>query len=178
MKSLGMVSAAVFLILAMSASAQMPMPKPGPEHKKLDTFVGSWTLDGDLKPGPMGPGGKMTENETCEWMEGGFFLACHVKFTSAAMGNGSGLSFLGYSNDDKAYTYRAFNSWGEFEDAKGSWDGDTITWLSDDNMGGMKMKGRFTMKVTSPKSYNFSFEISQDGMKWTTVMDGKATKNK
>jgi hypothetical protein len=48
------------LILAASAVAQMPMPKPGPEHKKLDIFAGSWTLDGDLKPGAIGPGGKVT----------------------------------------------------------------------------------------------------------------------
>src|ERR1700739_4550939 len=142
------------LVLVVSAVAQMPMPKPGPEHKKLDIFAGSWTLDGDLKPGPIGPGGKVTENETCEWMEGGFFLACHVKFTSAVMGNGSGQSFLGYSEND------------------------TLTWLSDDTTHGMKMKGRFTMKVTSPTSYNFSYDVSQDGTKWTTAMDGKATKNK
>jgi hypothetical protein len=177
MKTFGMMCAVILIVVAL-ASAQMPMPKPGPEQKKLDVFAGSWTLDGDLKPGPMGPGGKVTENETCEWMEGDFYLLCHVKFISAAMGNGSGLSFMGYSNDDKAYTYRSFNSWGEFEDAKGSWDKDTITWTSDDKMGGMTVKGRFTMKNISTTSYNFLYEISQDGTKWTTVMDGKATKSK
>lgn len=181
MKSLGgvmktLVTMCAAVILVSVCAAQMPMPKPGPEHKKLDIFVGSWTLDGDVKPGPEGPGGKVTENETCEWMEGQFFIVCHVKFTSAVMGNGSELSFLGYSTDDKAYTYRAFNSWGEFEDARGTWDGDTITWTSDNKMGGMTMKGRFTMKNISAKSYGFTYEISQDGTKWTGMMDGKATK--
>jgi hypothetical protein len=94
------------------------------------------------------------------------------------MGNGSGVSYMGYSNEDKTYTYRAFNSWGEFEDAKGLWEGDSIAWTSDENMGGMKMKGRFTMKNIAATSYNFSFETSQDGTQWTTVMDGKATKGK
>ena len=97
----------------------------------------------------MGPGGKMTESEKCEWMEGGFFLVCHADFKSA-MGNGSGISFMGYSTDDKVYTYREFNSWGEFTDSKGSLDGDTWTWTNDEKMGGMTMKGRFTMKITSP----------------------------
>ena len=174
MKTTAMIFSAV-LLLAASALAQMEMPKPGPEHKKLDMFAGSWNLDGDLKPGPMGPGGKMTETEKCEWMEGGFYLVCHSQFTSG-MGNGSGISVMGYSNDAKAYTYREFNSWGEFDDSKGSVDGDTWTWTSDEKMGGMSMKGRFTMKVVSPTSYNFMFEMSQDGTKWTTVMDGKATK--
>ena len=45
-----------------------------------------------------------------------------------------------------------------------------------DWMGAMTMKGKFTMKITSPTTYNFSFEASQDGTKWMTVMDGKATK--
>jgi hypothetical protein len=40
------------------------------------------------------------------------------------------------------------------------------------------MKGRFVMKITSPASYDFSFEMSRDGTKWTVVVDGKATKSK
>ena len=174
MKKIVMMLSSV-LILAASAVAQMEMPKPGADHKKLDMFVGAWTLDGDMKAGPMGPGGKMTENEKCEWMEGGYFVVCHTQFTSA-MGNGSGISVMGYSNDDKAYTYREFNSWGEFDDSKGAVDGDTWTWTSDEKVAGMTGKGRFTMKILSPTSYNFSFEMSQDGTKWMTVMDGKATK--
>jgi hypothetical protein len=34
------------------------------------------------------------------------------------------------------------------------------------------------MKIISPTAYNFSYEMSQDGTKWTLVMDGKATKGK
>ena len=166
---------AAWMMLAGAAIAQMEAPKPAPELKKLDVFVGSWTLDGDMKPGPMGPGGKMTENEKREWMEGGFYLVCHSEYKSS-MGSGVGLSVMGYSNDDKAYTYREFNSFGEFEDSKGSLDGDTWIWTADEKMGGMTMKGRFTMKMPSSTSYTFSYDMSQDGTKWTTVMDGKATK--
>jgi hypothetical protein len=171
MKRLGMVAAG-WLVLAAVALAQMEMPKPGPEHKKLDIFAGSWTLDGDVKPGPMGPGGKMTETFKCQWMEGGFFLVCHTDFKGAT-GSGVGTYYMGYSADDKAYTYREFNSWGDFTDAKGSVNGDTWTWLT-----GATTKGRFTMKIISPTSYNFSYETSPDGAKWTLVMDGKATKGK
>jgi hypothetical protein len=56
--------------------------------------------------------------------------------------------------------------------------GDTWTWTNDQKMGDMTMKGRFTMKVTSPTSYNFMYEVSQDGTKWSTVLEGKATKGK
>jgi hypothetical protein len=174
MKTTALISAA-WLFLALAAVAQMEVPKPGPEHKKLDVLAGSWTLDGDMKPSPMGPGGKMTETEKCDWMDGGFFLVCHTDFKSS-MGDGAGLSILGYSADDKAYTYREYNSWGESMESKGSVDNDTWTWTNDEKMGGTIMKGRFTMKLLSPTSYTFTFEMSQDGTKWTTVMDGKATK--
>ena len=45
-------------------------------------------------------------------------------------------------------------------------------------MGGMARTGRFIMKLLPPTSYNFSLEVSQDGTKWSMVMDGKATQNK
>jgi len=173
MKTAGIFLAA-WVVLAAAATAQVP-PKPGPELKKLDIFVGSWTLDGNMKPGTMGPGGSMTESEKCEWMEGGFHIVCHSDYKSS-MGNGVGLSVMGYSADDKAYTYREFNSFGEFDDSKGTLDGDTWTWTNDEKMGGMTMKGRFTIKMTSATSYNFTFDMSQDGTKWSTVMDGKASK--
>jgi hypothetical protein len=168
---------AIWLLLAIAGQAQMQMPSPGPEVQKLDIFSGSWTLTGDLKPGAMGPGGTITEYETCEWMEGKFYLVCHTDF-KGAMGNGTGLSILGYSTTDKMYNYREFNSWGEFDDSRGSLDGSIWSWTSDENFGGTPMKGRFTMKITSPTAYDFAFEVSPDGSKWTTVMDGKATKSK
>jgi len=176
MKTAGLILT-VGLVLSTAALAQTP-PKPGPEQKKLDTLVGSWTLEGDVKPNPMGPGGKVNETEKCEWMEGGFFLLCHLDYKSTSMGNGSGLSLMGYSTDDKAYTYHEFNSWGEATDAKGSLDGDTWTWTNEEKMGGQTIKGRFTMKITSSTSYNFTYEMSQDGAKWNTIMDGQATKPK
>jgi Protein of unknown function (DUF1579) len=174
MKSLAILSAA-WLLCATTVLAQNGPPTPGPEHKKLDIFAGTWSLDGDMKPSSMGPGGKVTETEKCEWMEGNFFLVCHTDFKST-MGDGTGISVLGYSSDDKAYTYREFNSWGEFDDSRGSVDGDTWTWTSDEKMGPNTFKGRFTIKIVSPASYNFTFEMSPDGAKWTTVMDGKATR--
>jgi Protein of unknown function (DUF1579) len=176
MRSLVALGAAC-LLLVMAAAAQKEAPKPAPEHKKLDYFAGAWKLTGEMKPGSMGSGGSMTEDEKCVWMEGNFFLVCHSDFNSS-MGNGTGVAVMGYSTDDKAYTYREFNSWGEFEDSRGSLDGDNWTWVSDEKMGGSTMKGRFSMKITSPTTYNFTFEMSPDGKSWSTVMEGKATKVK
>jgi hypothetical protein len=43
-------------------------------------------------------------------------------------------------------------------------------------MGGMTMKGRFTMKLLSPTSDTMKYELSQDGKEWMTAMLGKAMK--
>ena len=175
MRRAGIILTAV-MVLAVVALAQESAPKPGPELKKLDVLAGSWVVEGDVKPNPMGPGGKMSESEKCEWMEGGFYLTCHVEFKSANSGSGSALCVFGYSPSDKAYTYREFNSWGEFEDSRGTQDGDSWTWTNDEKMGDTTMKGRFTMKFTSSTSYSFTYEMSADGAKWATVVEGKASK--
>jgi hypothetical protein len=169
---------AIFFTIALTSAAaiaQMEPPKPGPELKKLDFFVGTWTLDGTMKASSMGPGGTMTESEKCEWMEGSFYLVCHSDY-KGSMGSGVGLSVMGYSSEDKAYTYREFNSFGEFDDARGHVDGDTWTWTSDEKMGESNMHGKFTMKLTSDKAYTFMYEMSTDGTKWNSMMDGKASK--
>jgi hypothetical protein len=128
-----------------------------------------------MKAGAAGAGGTMIENNKCDWMEGGFYLVCHSDY-KGTMGSGTGLSVMGYSAEDKAYTFREFESDGEFVDSRGKLDGETWTWTNDENMNGTTVKGRFTIQMTSGSSYTYAFDMSQDGTKWSTVMEGKATK--
>jgi hypothetical protein len=170
----------VTLLLTAAAFAQMEPPKPGPELKKLDYFIGNWSSEGDAKPGPMGPGGKVSSKEEIKWMDGGFFVVIHANYSGPGMGPGgagTGLAIMGYDPQEKAYTYDEFNSYGEAVHSKGTVEGDTWTWVNDMKMGPQSMKGRFTMKILSPTSYSYKFEISPDnGANWTLVMDGKDTK--
>jgi len=165
----------VLAVLTAAAFAQMGPPKPGPELKKLDYFVGSWTSTGDTKPSPEGPGGPMTLQTDAKWMDGGFFVLENSSYKTA-MGNGTGMSFIGYDPQEKVYTYSEFDSTGETVHAKGTVDGDTWTWTSEMKMGPQTAKTRFTEKIVSPTSYTFKFEVSPDGTTWNTMMDGKATK--
>src|SRR5580704_2323068 len=61
------------VLVTASAWGQMA-PKPGPELKKLDYFVGTWTAEGTIAPGPWGAGGKFSSTDTMEWMPGNFFV--------------------------------------------------------------------------------------------------------
>jgi hypothetical protein len=160
---------------ALSARAPMEIPEPTPELKKLDYFAGTWTTEGEIKPGPMGPGGKFTGTNRVEWMDGAFFLVTHSEF-NGAMGKGAETAYMGYDSDDKLYTYDSFNTLGEADHAKGNVDGDTWTWQSETRMSAQTTRGRLTIKVLSARAYNFKFEMSSNGTTWTTVLEGRATR--
>src|SRR4029077_9921880 len=114
-------------------------------HKKLDYFTGAWACDGDVKPGPMGPGGKVSNPQDAQWMEGGYFVVIHSQVKSASMGNGSGIAFLGYDPDEKKYTYNEFNSMGAAVVSKGTVDGGGWTVVGEKKPAG---KGPFQREVS------------------------------
>jgi len=70
----------VVIMAALSAAAQMGPPTPAPELKKLDYFIGTWTIDATIGPGPWGAGGKFTSTGTDEWLKGNFFVIGHADF--------------------------------------------------------------------------------------------------
>ena len=117
----------------------------------------------------------MSSIDHAEWMEGKFFLVVNSKF-KGAMGDGMAMAVMGFDPDKKVYTYNEYNSMGQANHSEGTVTGDTWNWTSDENMGGQNFKGCYTMKVLSPTSYTFMYEMSPDGTKWSTVMEGKATK--
>jgi len=137
-------------IAATPAAAQNPPgpPKPGPEVAKLKFFQGNWNTTGDIKPGPMGPGGKFTGTSKNAWMPGGFFIELHGAGDLGAMGKFTSMAYLGYDPENKVYTYDEFASTGEHTMAKGTVEGDTWTWTTEYKMGGKDMKGRYTEKIT------------------------------
>ena len=81
----------------LSAAIAQQAPAPGPENKKLGYFVGKWTTEGELKASPMGPGGKITSTDTCEWFDGGFAVICRSDGTTP-MGPSKSVGIMGYSH--------------------------------------------------------------------------------
>jgi hypothetical protein len=140
-------------------------------------LVGHWVAEGTATFGPPGtPSSKWNQTSDAEWMDGKYFLVTHNDLDLGPMGKAKEIAVYGYDADNKVYTYTSFSSMGEAEKSTGTVNGDTWVWNSDEHMGGMTMKGRFTMKVLSPTSYTMKFELSQDGTNWMTAMEGKATK--
>jgi len=65
-----MIRVAALALVGISVVAQQPTGthQPSPEHKKLGGFVGTWKDEAEMKPSPLGPGGKMTLTEICDWV--------------------------------------------------------------------------------------------------------------
>ena len=165
----------VILVAAAAPSAQPATESPGPEHKALGRFVGNWTIEGKAHPGPMGPGGAFTGTETCRMFEGGFHLVCESK-GSGALGNMAGQMLLTWDRAAKTYRFFSVNNRADAEMGTGSLNGNTWTFTSSMHVEGKKISTRFTLVETSPTVHTVTFSMSEDGKKWTTMMEGKSTK--
>jgi hypothetical protein len=173
-------AAVAFVAVPLAALAQAPQPsKPGPEHQRLGYFVGKWTAEGEMKPGPMGPGGKITSSDTCEWFEGRFAVICRSEGKSP-MGPSKSIGILGYSPEEKVYTYYGVDNSGMTMASvpRGTVQGDTWTYTDEGMMGGKKVKSRVTLKELSPTAYTFTMEMQGPDGKWMPMMESKNTKVK
>ena len=154
-------------------------PKPTPEHKRLGYFVGNWTTEGKMEASEMGPGGKMTAVDRCSWFEGGFAVVCQSEGKSPTGPNKS-IAILGYSAEEKVYTYSGVDSSGMTMTSvpRGTRQGDTWIYNDESMMGGKKVKSRVTIKEVSPSEYTFKMDMQTPDGKWATVMESKSTKTK
>lgn len=174
-----LIGSAVALMFGASAIAAdaPPMPKPTAEHAKLGYFVGKWTMEATLKDSPMGPGGKMTSRDKCEWFDGNFAVVCKGDGSGPA-GPMKNLGILAYSAEEKAYTYYGVDNSGmvQMTVPRGTVEGDTWTYTDESKMGDRMVKSRYVIKQVSANSYTFKWEAQGDDGKWSTFLEGTETR--
>jgi hypothetical protein len=171
-----LLSAALSLgLLSAVGTAQQGPPTPGPETKKLEAFAGKWQGEGEMKPGPWGPGGKMTTEDDCSFYDGGFQLVCHSS-GKGPMGTMKGEGVMAWSPEDKVYKYMGWDSNGMMMHATGTPSGNAWHWKGEEKMGGKLIRQRYTVTLTSPTTQTFKWETSEDGKTWSTLAEGKSTK--
>jgi hypothetical protein len=169
-------SIAVALALGwVTVAAQATKATPGPEHKRMAYFAGQWKYEGEAKESPLGPGGKLTGSETCEWFAGSFALVCRSKGTGPK-GPGTGQSVMSYDPARKAYTFFAISSHGDNIFVRGQVQDKVWTWSDEVTIEGKKMKIVATVTEETPTSYSFKLEAGADGGQMMVVEQGKSTK--
>jgi Protein of unknown function (DUF1579) len=169
-------SVALILICGFTALslAQAPpeAPKPGPEHKKLEYFVGTWKTEGEIKENGLVPAGKSVTTETYTLGPGGFFL--EVDRPEGQIPRTQGIT--AYDSHAKVYTTFYVNSAGLVGGGTGTVDGNTWTWMLEDKWFGKAFKGRTTVTVKSPSQFTSKYEYLDPNGGYVTVTEGTSTK--
>jgi len=181
MKQFAAVCGVAFLALliagAVPAQEPAPAPKPGPEHLKLGYYVGKWASEGDIKASAVGPAGKYTYTETCDWLPGKFAILCKQDGNMMG-GEFHGTSIMSYDAMQNSYVYYATNNWGENSYYHGTVEGDTWTWINEGKVNGQSIRARFTLKQVSPDLATFSFAMAMGSQPISSIMEGKQARQK
>jgi hypothetical protein len=159
------------------AQASEGPPKPGPEVQRLGYFVGTWHGEAEIKPNAFMPAGKMTNDDVCGWFEGGYAVVCNSS-GSGPMGPVKGIGIMGYSTEEKAYTYYSVDStpMAMASVPRGTFENGAWVFSDESKMGGQIVKSRYLIHETSPRAYTFKWEmVGKDGA-WHTIVEGTSTK--
>lgn len=142
--------------------------RPGPEHQRLNVFVGRWNTEGQTRAGPLGPAARITAIDTYEWFPGGFFLVHHVD-ARAGDEEIKVLEVIGYDPSSRTYYARSFDNQGHA--------GSYVLSVRD---GGWTFKGESERaSVVVSKDGNVmtvNWERSDDGTTWLPWMDVTLTR--
>jgi hypothetical protein len=168
-------SVAVILICGFTslllAQAPPAPPKPGPEHKKLEYFVGKWTVESEIKANEYVPAGKGVSTETYTLEPGGFYIE-HLAEGQIPRT----LGIIAYDSHAKVYTSYYASSVGLVGVGTGTVEGNTWTWMVEDKYAGKASKGRTTVTMLSPTEYTMKYEMADGKGGYITFVEGKATK--
>src|SRR6187401_1452339 len=125
-------SAAVILscgFTALSLALARPEPpKPGPEHKKLEQPLGTWRVEGEIKPNDYMPAGKNVSTLTYTLGPGGFFVEWRGEGEKYPTTRG----IVAYDSQAQLYTQFYASSAGLMGGGTATVDGNTWTWTLED----------------------------------------------
>jgi hypothetical protein len=170
---------ATLSLCTITLTGQQPAaPKPGAEHQRLAAFVGNWTFAGEIKAGPMGPGGKINGSDRIQWTANGF--AVERRFEGKGpMGPISGLEIIAYDSAKKVYTYHLVDSTGGIGSGTATTSGTVWTFRGTGSMAGQSSQERCTLTFGAGNAtLKVACEMSSDGKSWAPSIEGTASKVK
>jgi hypothetical protein len=178
MKRIVVAVGLMMLLFAVSAVAQTPAPKPGPEHKKLDIWVGEWTCESEDQATPFNSAGKSTAKGSVKSILGGFFVEWRME-VSGPGGTMQNVEIDGYDPTTKKFTWHFFASDGSIQTVAYTIEGNKTAYTGTQALGAKEAKMRGTV-VFAPDLMSFveKREMSFDSKTWMPVFDSKCTKVK
>lgn len=101
--------------------------QPGPEHKRLEVFIGKWMNEGQTIASTSAPAVKILTSDVYEWMPGGFFVL-HTAYGRIGNMDVGGTEILGYDSVSQQYRSYFFDSQGHVSMQEVTASGDTWKW--------------------------------------------------
>jgi hypothetical protein len=136
---------------------------PGPEHSRLDVFIGKWILQGKTTAGEGAPSLAIRTSDTYEWMPGGFFVL-HLAYGLIGNIPPGGTEIIGYEVGEEKYRSQFFDSQGNItthelalEDGNWTWQGEST-----------RCTVAFSEDGTTQTAHH---ERSNDGANWEPSME-------
>jgi len=178
MKRIAFAVGLVLLFFAIAVQGQSPAPKPGPEHKKLEIWVGDWTYEGENQATPFRPASKYTGTATVRPVLDGFFIEWHgeEKGPSATT---HWLEIDGYDALNKKFMWNGFGSDGSFSTVTYTIEGNTV------HLSGTSFQGERQYKIRGSVVFAPDFmssveksEVSIDGKTWMPSYENRWAKTK
>jgi hypothetical protein len=164
---------------AADGSSDKPQFQPatrGPEHWRLEGFVGRWITEGQAYDGPFGPSAKITAVETYEWLPGGLFLVHRMQ---GRLGDQemACLEVIGHEASRESYAVRSFYNDGTHNlwlarERDGTW-----TFAGEWKKEGKPLKVRCTAVFKDAgNTLTGDSEYSEDGSRWQRFWETKLTR--
>jgi hypothetical protein len=169
--------AVVFGITTL-VSAQAQAPAPGPEYQRLGYFVGTWNMEGEVKPNPFGaPAGKISGTQTCNEFPGRFEVVCNLDLKIGGAPYRE-MGIFGYDPESSTYTWYDIDSKGFNAFGHGTPQGSTWTFAWELRSGGKPLGLRTRLVEQSPTVLVNESEFSLDHGPWVRLIESKNTKTK
>lgn len=142
---------------------------PGPDHKKLDIFIGKWHTTGDVAATASTPAMKVNFTDIYKWYPGEFFLVHDAEGTVGDEYSYS-LEIIGYNAERKCYSAAFFDSAGGSGNEDIQLDGNAWTWRGS-NVMGVKEHRCIATVSDDGRTIKARHEKSDDGVNWEPWMD-------
>lgn len=144
-----------------SGTFEHEAPEPGPEHARLEVFIGKWINEGVTLGTP--EEAKILTSDVYEWIPGRFAVLHTAYGRIGDLGVG-GVEVLSYDPEAGKYKSHFFDSQGHitvddliYDDGKWIWAGEKIRTTAEFRDGG--------------KTQHALHEQTEDGVEWRLAMD-------
>ena len=155
----------------------MDMPGPTEAHKKLETFAGNWSGTENMHPSPWAPEGTTATGYSKSRVDlDGFVVISDYHQENEGKTTYSGHGIYTYDQKAQCVALYWFDCMGTKPNVfRGTFEGETITLISDESTEGGPHFSRFHYDLGTPGKMTYSMEVSENGEDWKTFVDGTYT---